>query len=163
VAKDDFDRAKRLIAQIPGRYRFHGGKNERVVGRAQELLHLPFPESYKLFLREFGCGFIGVHELYGLVDDNAGAVGVPNVVWVTLEERKFGLPNTYAVIEASGDGALYCLDTVQISDQMECPVVIHLPGYQSIPERLAEDFGSYLLGCAHETLLNAADNRGRQS
>jgi hypothetical protein len=150
-----FDEAHRLIGLSPAVAYFHGGKSETAIRMAQEILQTPFPESYLSFLREFGCGQVAAHELYGLVDENCQAEGVPNVVWVTLEERRLGLPPTYVVIEAFGDGALFCLETSRLSDARECPVLNYIPGSAATPDHLAENFGKYFLECVHEALMDA--------
>jgi hypothetical protein len=160
TASDHFGEACRLIAQSPGLATFYGGKSDAAIRRAQEILGIPFPRSYVSFLRKYGCGHVPLHEIYGLVDDDCSAKGVPNSVWVTLDERRWGLPGTYVLIESSGDGAHYCLETAVMNDEGECPVVLYIPHAPAKPARVAVAFGTYFLTRVHEALLHAGSTSG---
>jgi hypothetical protein len=155
MANRSFDKARQLITLSPGLVQFYGGKSENAILMAQEILRTTFPDSYLSFLRSFGCGQIAWHELYGLVDENCQAEGVPSVVWVTREERRLGLPSTYVVVESSGDGALLCLDTAQLNDERECPLMYYIPDGFVKPQEIAQDFGEYFLECVHEALKDS--------
>ena len=70
----------------------------------------------------------------------------------TLDQRKINtdpqFPHTLVPIHALGNGELSCLDTSQMNEQGECPVVAWYFG-ATLPngkfEVLAEDFGAFLL------------------
>lgn len=159
MAQHHFDRACQLIAQSPGLADFHGGQSDDTIRRAQEILGAPFPRSYISFLRNFGCGQIVYHELYGLVDETYLGEGAPNVVWVTLEGRRLGLPPTYVVVEDAGYGPFYCLETSRMNDEGECPVIFYFPQSLAKPEQIASDFGEFFLECVHEALRDSETGR----
>lgn len=155
MGRRQFDEAARLVIQSPGFGRFGGGMPDATVQRAQELLGIAFPQSYVSFLCTFGCGQIPLHEFYGLVDEAGLAEGAPNVVWLTLNDRRHGLPASYVEIESTGFGPVYCLDTSLMNEQGECPVVLYAWGSTAEPERIAPSFGAYFLKCVHEALLES--------
>ena len=75
-----------------------------------------------------------------------------NIVCATLEERKVNQDPSFPLylipIHALGNGELSCLDTSQMNEEGECPVVAWYFG-ATLPngklEVLAEDFGAFLL------------------
>lgn len=156
MATDKFDKACQLITQSSSLANFHGGKSGDAVEKAQKMLQVKFPKSYISFLRIFGAGQIGFHELYGLVDENCLAAGIPNVVWVTLEERRLGLPSTYVVVEVPGDGVLYCLETSAMNDEHECALIACIPQSLAEPHKIASSFGEFFLDCANDASVAAA-------
>jgi len=120
---------------------------------AEKLLDISFPKSYKEFLRQFGS--IGFHgeEIYGLNNSyDYSSYVYCNIVCATLEERKVNQDPSFPLylipIHALGNGELSCLDTSQMNEEGECPVVAWYFG-ATLPngklEILAEDFGAFLL------------------
>jgi len=134
---------------------FCGEQSLSTISAGEVALGLKFPETYKYFLKKCGCGGFDGVEVYGIIKDesfakkNMPVVGVPNIVWSTLQwHRDFNHPLYLPIIYNVGEGTLYCLDTSQMNDEGECPVVAWpIGGYEETPvlEIVAEDFGKFFL------------------
>ncbi len=139
-----FRKARTLIGEAGGG-EFEGPKPETLVARAEAALGLVFPPSYRQFLLELGCGNVAGFEVYGLVDEDFTHPGVPDAIWLTLEERRnVGLDPRYVVIGTLGDGTIDCLDTAHLDREGEAPVV-QLSAEGEDPVKLADSFGEYFL------------------
>lgn len=144
---DKFQKAVQIIRENIEEADFEGEKPVHLLESAERVLNLSFPDTYREFLKMFGCGDIGGEEFYGLVSENFHKSSIPDAVWLTLEERKSGLPEGLILIADTGDGSFYALNTLKLAGK-ECPVVIWEPGVSSPLESLptaAPDFGSFLL------------------
>jgi len=122
---------------------FEGEKCSVLVEKAEAALGLRFPDTYRTFLTELGCGDIEGLEFYGVIGDDFENSNVPDAVWLTLSERKSGLPKNLVIVSTSGDGAYYALDTEQVSSEGENPVVRYMPSGKA--ENIAEDYGEFML------------------
>ncbi len=123
---------------------FEGQKDIVVIKKAEEALGLKFPVSYKEFLLKLGCGDINGVEFYGIITENFYESGIPDGIWLTLDERKnFGLDKKFILISDSIE-YYYALDTSQMNEG-ECPVVELLPGGK-IVDIVAPTFGDFLYG-----------------
>jgi hypothetical protein len=124
---------------------FVGPQPESRIARAEQVLGLLFPPTFREFLKRLGCGDTFGEEFYGLINDDFEARGVPNLIWATLDERRrANLPRSLIVVGATGDGGLYAIDVSQKTPDGESPVVewwLGSPPYQRI---VAEDFGAFL-------------------
>ena len=114
---------------------------------------MSFPKSYKRFLEICGSLSIGSQDIFVLTNNNDFSQYIyENIVCNTLDERlnqKDPSFQTYLIpIHALGNGELSCLDTSQMNEEGECPVVAWYFG-ATLPdgklEILAEDFGAFLL------------------
>ncbi len=122
---------------------FEGKKTDLLIKKAEKALNVEFPPTYKRFLKDFGCGDIRGEEFYGLINGEFDDSTLPNGIWLTLRERdEMGLPNEYVIIYATGDGNYCALDTANIDDAGECPVV-SLSANGARVEVVAEDFGKF--------------------
>jgi hypothetical protein len=135
-----------LIESRPDYSHFVGARTEAVVGADETALGVQFPPAYRAFVLRYGAGSFGSLEVYGVI---AGAgQGLPDVVWATrfAREAPSNLPTSMIVIGADGMGGDYVLDTAKGQDP---PVEVWEGGHSQPAERLervAEDFGSFLLG-----------------
>ena len=157
MSVNDLDEAFRLIEENfhEDELDFSGKQSLSTIESAEKVLGYKFPHSYRVFLEKYGCGGIDGMELYGLIEDeefsveNIPFVAVPNMVWTTLKRnRDFGHPLYLLIIYNIGEGSTYCLDTSQMNDEGECPVVVWpIGGYEQTPilEIIAEDFGAFFL------------------
>lgn len=151
MSMQNFERVRELIEENGGGD-FEGAKPESLVAKAEAALGVKFPPSYRQFLLDFGCGGINGVEVFGLINDNFEKSTVPNGIWLTLNERRsIGLDPAYVIIGDGGDGTYYALDARQVDSYGESPVMrLSVDGKQS--EKVANDFGSYLLNAVTETL-----------
>src|SRR4030042_816764 len=124
-----------------------GQKPLEYIDKAEKVLGLKFPNSYKEFLLKRGCGNVRSYEFYGIVDDDFENSSVPDGIWLTLDEReKNNLLHEYILIGDANEG-WYALDTSKMNNEGECPVVIWQ--HHSLPkekiEVIASDFGKFFL------------------
>lgn len=120
---------------------FDGEKPQSLIEKAEKTLGLYFPRSYKAFLQKYGCGDADGVEFYGVINDDFENSSVPDAIWLTLEERKTGLPNHLVIISSSGDGSYYALDTSKMIGH-ECPVIlVGIDGDETVTH---ENFASFV-------------------
>jgi hypothetical protein len=145
----EYSEAVSLMDTHPEHSDFLGERPNGLIALAQKALNLRFPPSYRQFLKERGAGGFGTTEIYGIIRENFEASGVPDAVWLTLQERKqASLPQPLIIVYATGDGGYYCLDTSVQDGNQENPIIAFYPGFPmtSQPkERVATDFGEWLL------------------
>lgn len=128
---------------------FEGAIEEEVIQKAEKILGLAFPPSYRMFISRYGCGDIEGLEIYGIIDDDFVNSSVPDAVWLTLNERSSGLPDTYIII-AGGDGEFYVIDTRYKNSDGESSIFSYEIDGSVI--KIAEDFGEYLLAQLKEVI-----------
>jgi len=149
MSMQNYEKAIELIDQAGGGD-FEGAKSESLVSKAEAVLGIKFPPSYRRFLLEMGCGDISGVEVFGLINDNFEKSTVPNGIWLTLNERGWLNP-AYVIVGDGGDGTYFALDTRKSDVTGENPVVrLSVDGKQA--EQVAESFGSYLLNSVSEVV-----------
>lgn len=90
---------------------FEGIKDESLIELAEKKLGVEFPDSYRFFLKNLGCGDIAGQEFYGVIKDDFINSGVPDAIWLTLRERqRTNLPENYVIVSSTGDGDYILLD-----------------------------------------------------
>ncbi|PQQ29789.1 hypothetical protein CE143_02905 [Photorhabdus luminescens] len=134
---------------------FEGIEDNSLIDLAEETLSLKFPDSYRFFLKNLGCGDIAGEEFYGIINGNFNVLSVPNAIWLTLSERKeSNLPDNYVVIYSTGDGDYMVLDCNKNKKGLN-EVKLWSPGVEEeftfIP--CFNDFGDFF----YETISNALD------
>ena len=140
----DFNEAVQILENYKNELYNITPQEEIAVSKAEIFLNLKFPHSYKVFLKLFGCLDFRSQEIYGLFNNS--------IIRKTIYERQNYkdpvFPRTLIVIHELGNGELSCLDTSQMNEEGECPVVAWYFGAK-LPngkyEILAEDFGAFLL------------------
>jgi antitoxin YobK len=128
---------------------FIGHIDESVIDKAEAALKLTFPPTYRKFLRDFGCGGIRGREIYGIVNDDFVASGIPDAIWLTLKNRKAGLPMELVIIAEVGNGDYYALDGRKRSITGEYPVIVY--SILGSIEQVSSDFGEFLLSFMEES------------
>lgn len=140
----DYEHAKALIRKNGGGD-FIGWRPDEWVVKAEQLLGISFPSTYRRFLREFGCGGLRSEYFYGIVDADLLRGPVPNGIWLTLDERKVaGLSPSMVIVQSGGDGSWYAIDTAQRNTESESPVLLLDVNCRPF-ETVAEDFGRFFL------------------
>lgn len=128
---------------------FEAIDDEGIIMEAEEKLGINFPKTYRLFLMKYGCGGVGSSQIYGIPKQGIEAWGVPNGIWLTLDERKkWSYPKHLIIVSDTGDGFWYALDSSKPNKDGEYPVVVYNPdavedNYKY--ELINEDFGDFLL------------------
>lgn len=84
---------------------FKGEISSELILKAELFLDIKFPNSYKYFIANLGCGSIKCLEFYGIVNENFTNGKVPNGIWLTYNERIVSnLPKYLLIIGQSEDG-----------------------------------------------------------
>lgn len=158
-AKDNLQKAFCLIDENIERAHITGEKPESSLSRAERVLSLSFPPTYRLFIKKYGTCSIAGEEFYGIpkVEEYEKST-VPNGIWNTLKHRRaFHLPEKMILIYDVGDGEKFALDLRQQKSDGEAPVVAWTPGMskpEDTLEIIAEDFGTFL----YETVKRALES-----
>lgn len=134
---------------------FVGEISPDLIIKAENMLGVNFPESYKYFLENLGCGDIYGQEFYGIIKEDFINSGIPDAIWVTLKMREnSGLPNYFVIVYFDGDGDYYAIDC---RNPNEAPVICWIPGVSikdGLYTKVAKDFGVFF----KETIIDAKEN-----
>jgi len=140
----DYEAARDLLEQHRDRADFVGPRDPRLIERAESVLDVRFPPTYRRFLLEYGAGSFGGTEIYGVIDDDFEDASIPDGVWNALEHRRNEtLPVHLFEFHVPGDGEAICLDFSAPGD--EALVVGAWPGSNERTEILFDDFGAWLM------------------
>jgi antitoxin YobK len=91
--------AIRLISSNSALADFEGVTSENIIKEAESALGFSFPLLFRKFISQFGAGSFGSFDIFGIIGQNIHAVGLPNGVWLTLDERLTGnLPRNFFFI-----------------------------------------------------------------
>jgi hypothetical protein len=114
--------------------------------RAEQLLHVKLPKSYREFLRTFGelrspsIKCLGITPTVDLAHPTAD-----DCVGATLEGReRFGLPPSYILCSVDEHGQLVCLDTFEMRGE-EGPAIAWSAEGRCQGQYLAGSFAEYLV------------------
>jgi antitoxin YobK len=103
-------------------FQFSGPATEEQIVAAERELGVVFPLSYRTFLQQYGAGTLDCIEIFGLPSNSLwGDVVMMNHLASRAVPRHF-----IKFTEDIGDYSYY-LDTSQIDDEGECPVVVFGP------------------------------------
>jgi len=155
MSMKELDQAFELIEKHRDQGHFAGRRPPELIEKAEQVLQIRFPPTYRRFLEEYGAGSIAGAEFYGITRDNFENSSVPNGIWLSLDERRSsGLPMAYILIYSRGDGIYFAIDTSRIDPEGENPVVIWDPfgGSKMSGEVIATDFGAFLLDILRQAL-----------
>jgi hypothetical protein len=135
-----------------------GPRSEALIEWAERTLGFRFPPSLRRFVRDFGAGDLGGVEICGVTTEISENDAVPNGVWLTLDERRNGLPLDLFVV---GEDALGGLVTVQAAGEgREGPVELVEPGPSRAHAKrriVAPSFGAYLLSVVRDAIAHPPD------
>lgn len=140
---DDLRQALKIIDEIGGGD-FEGNKSDDIISLAEIKLGLTFPPTYREFLKKLGCGDVEGLEFYGIITEDFENSSVPDAIWLTLDERKRGLPVNLIIFYSGGEGSYYALDSNEVDKQGEYPVVMFNQNAGPFP-KVSNSFGSFLL------------------
>lgn len=140
---------------------FSGGKPRNLILEAEKVLGVKFPRSYVNYIEQYGSGGMFGFEIYGIPNRNLYDPGVPNAIWLTLEEReKQGLPHNLVLIMDGGLGDYYALNCEKFSDEGEVPVVIWNPVIKQPVKQLqkvANSFAEFFLMKIEEAITSSRE------
>jgi hypothetical protein len=124
------------------------GCDEGTIAAAERDLSTTFPPSYRRVIEEFGTWDIAGEEFLGVYQTPAMGQKLLGSVAETLDAHsQYGMPSDLIVVMFDGMGGLIVLDSSQVDQEGEYPVLVWNPGItdrQSM-ERLGDNFGSFAL------------------
>lgn len=156
MSYQNFEKALELAKQCEF-YTIKGERTSDVVAKAEELFGLKFSKQNFEFFKRLGyLSFFG-NEFYGILSDDFSNDGdyVGCAIEATLHDReKFNLPKEWLTLYFFDDGYYGYLDYSQLNEDKEPPVVIAIYDGTKyvITEKIAEDFGDFLLQLVEEQL-----------
>ena len=149
MSMQDLERAFELFEKYKKDDDFVGSRDEILIQKAEKVLNLTFPPTYRRFLKQYGCGGIRGLDVYGIGYGGFEAESCSNIVWLVLKYRKnYNLHLELVIISDDGMGNYYCLDCVNVNEFGEGPIVMQYVGHQQPlkeMEKIANDFGEFLL------------------
>ncbi|NML35514.1 SMI1/KNR4 family protein [Paraburkholderia antibiotica] len=96
------------------------------IQRAEELLGVAFPPSYKDYLTQYGAIEIDGRSFAGLTANEVGAIG--DVVAFTKNAREqYGIPDRYIALDFQDGDVFLCIDTQSKDSAGESPLVLISP------------------------------------
>lgn len=137
------------------------GCDAGTMAAAESDLGVAFPASYRRLIEEFGTWDIAGEEFLGVYQTPAMGQKLLDSVTETLDARsRFRMPSDLIVAMLDGMGGLVVLDSSQVNQEGEYPVLVWHPGVvdRESMERLGDDFGSFAF-----TLCQRAVTRWRES
>jgi hypothetical protein len=145
ISLDALEEAFAIIERCGGGD-FEGKKEEAQIKKAENILGVTFPPSYKIFLRMLGCGGFDNLEFYGLMGQDFENSRKPDAIWFALDQREIGLPDHLVPISWVRDETYCALDTREIDVEGECCIVVYDGDGNGDTEVVAYSFGSFFLG-----------------
>jgi antitoxin YobK len=138
---------------------FHGGVDDSLIDRASAAIGLPFPPTYREFLRRLGCGYVSFQEFIGL-----GGPDHLDVVKETLQQRERSGTSRFPLhlipVLSDGFGNYECIDTASPTDGGEFNVVnwLHDGGDEQDCEVIAESYLAWFRSVLQ--MIKAVDAQG---
>lgn len=135
-----------LIDRDPLAIAFVGGVASDWIRKAETALGLKFPPSFIEYLLRYGGGAIGGEQINGLLGVEFDEACGPDIVYNTLiERREFNIHHGYICIVNNDGDEMFYLDTSQVLDNEENPVVrITSDDLQSV-EIYTDSFADFLI------------------
>lgn len=154
MSYQSFEKAVALAKQCRY-YTIKGERTNKVIAMAEELLGFKFSrQNYEFFKRLGYLSFIG-NEFFGICKDDFTGEHAGCAIEATLQDReKYGLPLKWLTLYFFDDGYYGYLDYGQLNEEGEPPVIMAIfNGKEYVKvERVAEDFGDFLLTHVEEQL-----------
>ena len=142
-------------------YTIKGKRSKEVVARAEELFGHKFSrQNYDFYIKLGYLSFWG-NEFYGIGKDDFSGTYTGCAIEATLQDRKeYNLPREWLIIYDFGDGYMGYLDYSQVNKDGEPPVIMAIyDGKEYIViEKVAEDFGDFLLKLVEEQMIRQKIN-----
>lgn len=129
-------------------YTIVGGISTDSILESEKLLGLSFSPQSREFYEKYGyLSFFGV-EIFGInPKDDSGILEGNSVAYALNDRLEFNLPQNWIPIYNYNDGSMAYLDYSELNSENEPPVIQgkYTPKGYEVRERVAEDFGTFLL------------------
>jgi hypothetical protein len=143
----------KIIAQYPDVFDAEGKKDSALVSKAEKLLGVRLPETFKQYLQEVGTISFEGKEYLGIIHGDFANSGIPDVVWYNLRQReKYGFPPHLIVFYNDDSVQFTCLDTSSFFSADECKIVVWDNVFKKISDSVEISFGDFLLEEMEEAL-----------
>lgn len=107
----------------------YGSINSDSILKAEKLLGIKMTGYYLYFIEKYGTISVLGEEIYGVTNDDFLNSGIPNGIWLTLQERQnMELPENLLIIAEDYYGGYVCLDYNDKDCDNEPNVVIYNSG-----------------------------------
>jgi len=115
--------------------------------KAEAALGIRIPPTYRDFLLRCGDLTFGSMEIFGLFPSDFESSCIPDAIWYTLDNRRlFNVAPTLILVQPSGYGSDYAIDTSRTNADGDSPVVeVYINEDETPWQDVAEDFGAFLL------------------
>ena len=156
MSYQNFEKALELAKQCKF-YTIKGERADAVIVKAEELFGIKFSKQNYEFLKSVGYLSFWGNEFYGICKDNFSGSYTGCSVEATLQDRKeYSLPKKWLVIYDFDDGYMGYLDYSQLNEDGEPPVIMAIYNGQEyvVVEKVADDFGDFLLSLVEQQLSN---------
>jgi antitoxin YobK len=157
----NYQRAIELIEDNKYLSDFCGPRSDELIEKAENVLGLKFPKSYRDFVKRYGAGSFRSEEILGVIDDNFEHSTIPDGIWLTLDFRhSANLPCDKLVFYFDGGEEYFCLDFGKLNEENEPAVVGFVPNVDEINpifEFISNDFGDFLLEIVQRELEKPED------
>jgi hypothetical protein len=136
-------------------YTTRGERDNKIIERAEELLGFKFSkQSFEFFKRLGYLSFLG-NEFFGICKDDFSGTHAGCAIEATLQDhKKLNLPLKWLTLYFFDDGCYGYLDYSQLNKEGEPSVIMAIYNGKKyiMVERVAEDFGDFLLKLVEEHL-----------
>ena len=129
-------------------YTTTGGKTEEEIKKAEQILGVKFSNQCKEFYLKYGYLSFGGNEIFGIDPNDTSGILEGNSVTYAINDRKvYNLPKEWIPIYNFEDGNMAYLDysSRNIDKEPKVIVAFYSGKRYEVVERLAEDFGDFLL------------------
>ena len=142
------DTINAFFLNYPEEYTIGKGIKEVTILSLENMLDVTLPKSYKQYLVRYG--FV---EMFGRTIFGYEPPDETTVVGYTERFLNLGLPKGFIVIEDVHE-FIYCLNTDEMNDNLECPVVCYFPYGNPSYNVEYSSFEEYLVDNIKEGLEN---------
>lgn len=130
-----------------------GGSDVQFISMMEHRLGLVLPDSFKLFLREYGILAVESEEFYGEFDDADFATAIPSFVFATENSRRLKeIGNFDIYVKPTGYGPDVVVDCSVLDIDREAPVFRQSANYDRktgkvdyVREKIANSYGEFFL------------------
>lgn len=134
---------------------FTGTVDDSTIKEFEAILGVPFPKSYKEFIKEYGALSFCGNTYYGITGKGKNEKKIPCVLFVTQNFREQGdISDKMIIIKSSGYGPLFSIDTETIGTSGE-PVIVETElsfKRDGIKKIVADNYGEFILKSISEAI-----------
>ncbi len=140
------ERLKQLVNDHADEFFTHSKKSELLISKAEQVLDVKLPKSYKDFVIEWGMMSFKGFEFYGLIHGDFDKQRMPSVVRFNMDLRTEESFPHHLIAFFDNDGVEYmCLDTSNFFSESECSIALWDNVNKKVADSFDISFAEYLL------------------